>query len=152
MGGAQSEVSTATTDVLMEAAEFDPISIRATARKLGLHSDSSYRFERGLDPQGVDWASRRACELILQLAGGELAAGVIDVGRPPVARTPVVLRLSQIERIGAKCSICLAICGMCSQILIPGTLVGIALNSPRIWLGESSLRSHMSVCDGPPGR
>jgi phenylalanyl-tRNA synthetase beta chain len=99
MGGADTEVGPATTDVLMEAAEFDPISIRNTARRLNLHSDSSYRFERGLDPEGVDWASRRSCELILDLAGGELAAGVIDVGRRPVPREPIVLRLSQLERI-----------------------------------------------------
>ena len=72
-------------DVLVEAAEFDPVSIRTTARRLSLHSDSSYRFERRVDPEGVDWASRRCCELILELAGGELAAGVVDVGRPPAA-------------------------------------------------------------------
>ncbi len=81
MGGAETEVSARTTDILIEAAEFDPLSIRTTARKLNLHSDSSYRFERGLDPEGVAWASRRACELILELAGGELAEGVIDVGQ-----------------------------------------------------------------------
>ena len=51
MGGADTEVTSATTDVLIEAAEFDPLSIRNTARKLALHSDSSYRFERGLDPK-----------------------------------------------------------------------------------------------------
>ncbi|MBL8829705.1 MAG: phenylalanine--tRNA ligase subunit beta [Planctomycetaceae bacterium] len=99
MGGAATEVGPATVDVLIESAEFDPASIRATARKLNLHSDSSYRFERGLDPEGVDWASRRCCELILELAGGELAAGSVDVGRKPAARQPIVLRLSQIKRI-----------------------------------------------------
>lgn len=99
MGGAATEVTTATVDVLIEAAEFDPLSIRNTARKLTLHSDSSYRFERGLDPEGVDWASRRCCELILQEAGGELASGVVDVGRQPPKREPIVLRLSQLKRI-----------------------------------------------------
>ena len=98
-GGANTEVTAATKDVLIEAAEFDPISIRNTARKLALHSDSSYRFERGLDPEGVDWASRRCCQLILELAGGELASGVVDVGRQPPKRGPVVLRLSQLNRI-----------------------------------------------------
>src|SRR5581483_9623676 len=58
-----------------------------------------YRFERGLDPEGVDWASRRACQLILDLAGGELAAGMIDVGRAPPPRQPIVLRLGQLPRI-----------------------------------------------------
>ena len=99
MGGADSEVTAHTTDLLIESAAFDPLSIRNTARKLNLHSDSSYRFERPLDPEGVDWASRRCCELILEFAGGELAAGVIDVGEKPAPRTPVVLRLSQLPRI-----------------------------------------------------
>ncbi len=99
MGGAETEVGLATRDVLLESAQFDSMSIRATARKLNLHSPSSYRFERGLDPQGVDWASRRACELILQTAGGELASGAIDVGGQPAARQPVTLRLAQLKRI-----------------------------------------------------
>ena len=99
MGGAETEVSPSTRDVLVEAAEFDPVSIRTTARRLGLHSASSYRFERRVDPAGVDWASRRCCELILETAGGELAAGVVDVGRPPEARQPIVLRLGQLPRI-----------------------------------------------------
>ncbi|HET6878935.1 MAG TPA: phenylalanine--tRNA ligase subunit beta [Pirellulales bacterium] len=99
MGGANSEVTSSTIAVLLESAEFAPLSIRNTARRLNLHSDSSYRFERGLDPEGVDWASRRACELILELAGGELASGVIDVGRRPPARQPIVLRLGQLPRI-----------------------------------------------------
>ena len=85
--------------MLVEAAEFDPVSIRNTARQLNLHSDSSYRFERRVDPEGLDWASRRCCELILELAGGELAAGVIDVGQPPPKREPVALRLSQLKRM-----------------------------------------------------
>jgi len=99
MGGAQTEITDSTRDVLIEAAEFDPVSIRNTARQLGLHSDSSYRFERRIDPEGLDWASRRCCELILELAGGELAAGVVDVGRQPPQRPPVVLRFAQLKRI-----------------------------------------------------
>lgn len=99
MGGADSEVSDATVDLLIESAEFAPVSIRGTARTLNLHSPSSYRFERGLDPVGVDWASRRCCELILELAGGELAAGVIDVGRERREPEPVVLRFAQLKRI-----------------------------------------------------
>jgi phenylalanyl-tRNA synthetase beta chain len=99
MGGADTEVSHSTTDLLIESAEFAPLAIRNTARRLRLFSDSSYRFERGVDPQGVDWASRRCCELILDLCGGELAEGVIDVGRENPARPPITLRLSQIERV-----------------------------------------------------
>jgi len=99
MGGADTEVSATTTDILLESAEFDPLSIRNTARRLNLHSDSSYRFERGLDPESTDWASRRACAVILEIAGGELAHGVIDVGRKPAAREPVRLRFAQLARV-----------------------------------------------------
>lgn len=99
MGGAGTEVSPSTTGVLVEAADFDPISVRTTARRLSLHSDSSYRFERRVDPEGIDWSSRRCCELILELAGGELASGVLDVGPSPASREPVVLRLSQLKRV-----------------------------------------------------
>jgi phenylalanyl-tRNA synthetase beta chain len=99
MGGAGSEVTESTTDILIEAAQFAPLAVRQTARKLKLHSPSSYRFERGTDPEMVDWASRRCCELILKHAGGELVEGVIDVGPPRGPRQPIVLRLAQLERI-----------------------------------------------------
>lgn len=99
MGGAETEVTAGTTELLIESAEFDSLSIRSTARKLNLHSDSSYRFERALDPAGVDWASRRCCELILDLAGGELAEGVIDAGRKTEERTPITLRYPQLQRV-----------------------------------------------------
>jgi len=99
MGGAATEVSATTTDVLIESALFDPLAVRTTARALTLKSDSSYRFERGLDPQGVDWASRRCCELILQLCGGELAAGSVDVGSTAAEPSPVTLRYAQLERL-----------------------------------------------------
>jgi phenylalanyl-tRNA synthetase beta chain len=99
MGGVDSEVTDDTQDVLIEAAEFAPLSIRNTARKLNLQSPSSYRFERGMDPRGIDWASRRCCQLILELAGGELAKGVIDVGRQVEEREPIQLRYPQIPRI-----------------------------------------------------
>lgn len=99
MGGEASEVSGNTTELLIESAEFAPLSVRTTARQLNLHSPSSYRFERGVDPAGLDWASRRCCELILELAGGTLASGSIVVGRdlPPLPQ--ITLRLSQLKRI-----------------------------------------------------
>ncbi len=99
MGGADSEVEPNTVDLLIEAAEFDPMSIRNTSRKLKLFSPSSFRFARGLDPAGVDWASRRCCELILELAGGELAEGVIDVGSREIPRRQITLRFSQLKRL-----------------------------------------------------
>jgi phenylalanyl-tRNA synthetase beta chain len=99
MGGVDSEISTTTTDLLIESADFDPLTIRNAARKLKLKSDSSFRFERGVDPEGVEWASRRCCELILELCGGELATGSIDVGPKPASREPITLRLAQLKRI-----------------------------------------------------
>ncbi|NND97504.1 MAG: phenylalanine--tRNA ligase subunit beta, partial [Pirellulaceae bacterium] len=99
MGGADSEVNESTTDVVIESAIFTPLSVRRTARKLKLHSPSSYRFERKVDPVGVDWASRRVCELIVDLAGGSVADGVIDTAAQVPDRPPIVLRLSQLERI-----------------------------------------------------
>lgn len=80
MGGLTSEVTDATTDVLLESARFDPLSVRRTSRKLKLASDSSYRYERGVDPRGIEAASRRATALIVEYAGGTLCQGVIRVG------------------------------------------------------------------------
>ena len=105
MGGEHSEVSDATVDVLIESADFDALSVRTTARRHNLHSPSSYRFERGVDPEGIDWASRRACELILETAGGTTAAGSVDVGsaapQAGEAKTQAVvkLRFEQIPRV-----------------------------------------------------
>ncbi|MCY2964358.1 MAG: phenylalanine--tRNA ligase subunit beta [Planctomycetota bacterium] len=100
MGGFDSEINDQTVNVLIEAADFSSMSVRATARKLNLHSDSSYRFERGVDRSNLDWASRRCAQLILETAGGELCDGVIATGQPPKAnRDPVTLRLSQIPRV-----------------------------------------------------
>lgn len=99
MGGLDTEVSPSTTDLLIEVAEFAPSAIRYAARKLGLHSPASYRFERTVDPHMVDWTSQRCCELILKVAGGTLCEGVVDVGRPPPTLPKVTLRYSQIPRV-----------------------------------------------------
>lgn len=99
MGGASTEITDSTTNVLIEVAEFSVRSVRRTARALNLHSDSSYRFERGIDADRMDWASRRCCELILELAGGELLEGAVTVGAPPEQPAPVTLRFAQLERI-----------------------------------------------------
>jgi len=79
MGGADSEIGFASRNILLEAAWFDPISVRRTAKALGLRTEASYRFERGADPEMPELASRRAAELIQQLGGGEILAGVVDV-------------------------------------------------------------------------
>ncbi len=99
MGGVDSEVSGETTDVLIEAAYFHPKPVRSTARQLKLHSPSSFRFERDIDSHNIDWASRRCCQLILQNAGGELCAGMVDAGEAPTEISPVELRYARIQRV-----------------------------------------------------
>ena len=79
MGGANSEISANTKNILLESAYFNPISVRKTSKKLSLQSDSSYRFERGVDISNVPVALDRAAQLIAELTGGKIAAGKIDV-------------------------------------------------------------------------
>ena len=99
MGGAATEVGEATSDLLIEAADFVPLVVRRTARRLRLHSPSSFRFERRVDPHGVDWASRRCCELILKSAGGTLDDGYLETNHVAAIDSPVVLRFSQVKRV-----------------------------------------------------
>lgn len=79
MGGYDSEITETTCDVLLESANFDPSSVRATAKALGIHTEASYRFERGTDPEAVIPAIDRATQLIVELAGGTVCEGTIDV-------------------------------------------------------------------------
>lgn len=99
MGGKESEIGDRTADILIESAQFDPVSVRRTSRKLGLSSESSYRFERGVDFDTVDWASRRAVQLILELAGGTALKGVRDVSGPPPARPSARVRPARVSRV-----------------------------------------------------
>jgi len=78
MGGAETEVRSETTDLLLECAHFDPVRVRKTARRLGLSTDASYRFERGVDPAGLERALDRAARLIAELAGGSVAPGRVE--------------------------------------------------------------------------
>ncbi len=95
MGGAETEITFASKNVLLESAWFDPISIRRTAKALGLRTEASTRFERGADPEMAELASRRCAELIQQLAGGEIQAGVVDVY--PGRQTPPQIELTRKE-------------------------------------------------------
>ena len=78
MGGLNSEIKDSTTRVLLESAYFNPISIRRTSKRLGLSTDASYRFERGVDPAGQIAAANRAAKLMVELGGGRLISGLID--------------------------------------------------------------------------
>jgi phenylalanyl-tRNA synthetase beta chain len=95
MGGQNSEVADDTTRVLLEAAAFEPVAIRRTARRLGLRSEASQRFERGVDVAGADRASRRAARLLAELGGGRGAAGVVDTYPRPPAAERIRLRASR---------------------------------------------------------
>jgi phenylalanyl-tRNA synthetase beta chain len=78
MGGAETEVRESTTDVLIESAQFHPVSVRRSAKRLGLRSEASYRFERGVDPAGVARAADRCARLIAELAGGAVSRGRVE--------------------------------------------------------------------------
>jgi phenylalanyl-tRNA synthetase beta chain len=91
MGGANTEINAQTADILIESAYFQPANIRRTSKTLGLRSESSYRFERGTDIGIADWAGRRAAQLILQTAGGQLTDTLVDV--PAQTSTPKEITL-----------------------------------------------------------
>jgi phenylalanyl-tRNA synthetase beta chain len=99
MGGKESEIGPSTQDVVLESAQFDPVSVRRTSRRLGLSSDSSYRFERGVDYDGVEAASRRAVQLILQVAGGRAGKGALDVSAPRPSRPVARVRPARVSRV-----------------------------------------------------
>jgi phenylalanyl-tRNA synthetase beta chain len=98
MGGEGSGVTESTTDILLESAVFDTSRVRRASRALGLFSDSSYRFERGVDPEGVAIASARAVELILQVAGGTADPALLVSGKCP-ERGKVSLRHARVRNL-----------------------------------------------------
>ena len=95
MGGADTEIGFSSRNILLESAWFDPISVRRTSKALGLRTEASYRFERGADPEMAEAASRRAAQLIAELGGGEILAGVVDVY--PRREAPVEISLARGE-------------------------------------------------------
>ncbi|MDI6693229.1 MAG: phenylalanine--tRNA ligase subunit beta [Anaerosomatales bacterium] len=97
MGGEATEVSESTVDVLLEAASFDRASVSKTSRALGLISESSLRFERGVDPELAAVASERAAALIAELGGGEVAPGIVDVYTRRVEPRPITLRCARMN-------------------------------------------------------
>jgi len=99
MGGAESEIGFNSRNILIESAWFDPISVRRTSKALGLRTEASYRFERGADPEMAEMASRRAAELIQQVAGGEVLAGVVDVYPGRTAGATIELSRKELLRV-----------------------------------------------------
>ncbi len=99
MGGEESEISNSTRRVLLESAWFAPASIRRTAKKLGMRTEASYRFERGADIEMAPVALDRAAALIAELAGGEILRGSLDVYPGKKSRAAIELRETEIRRI-----------------------------------------------------
>jgi phenylalanyl-tRNA synthetase beta chain len=99
MGGQNTEINNDTKDVLIESAYFQSTNIRRTSKLLGLRSESSYRFERGADINIADWASRRAAQLILEIAGGALVPGVVDAHPKPAEPKKVSLRFAKTDAL-----------------------------------------------------
>ena len=99
MGGLDTEISDRTVNVLLESAQFENTQVRRTSRALALASDSSYRFERGVDPVQTEWASRRALHLIQKVAGGTAAEGLLDAWAAPYQPKAVTLRFARMNRV-----------------------------------------------------
>jgi phenylalanyl-tRNA synthetase beta chain len=97
MGGLETAVTAKTTNVLLEAAWWDPVSIRRTSRRLGMHTDASHRFERGADPEAIPGALDHAARLLLDAAGGTLAPGWIDARGVAWPRRRAVLTLERLR-------------------------------------------------------
>ncbi len=95
MGGENSEIQPTTKNVLIESAFFDPYSIRRTSKKLGISTESSYRFERRVDPEGVTKALNRAAQLMLEVGGGRVATGYIDQYPEPFKPVKVTMSTSK---------------------------------------------------------
>ncbi|WP_421707615.1 phenylalanine--tRNA ligase subunit beta [Algihabitans sp.] len=99
MGGEDSGCTEQTTEVFLEVALFDPISVAMTGRKLGLNSDARYRFERKLDPESAVWGVEVASRLIAELCGGE-ASHAVSAGKRPDPRQDITLRKTRCETLG----------------------------------------------------
>lgn len=98
-GGQYSGVSDSTTSIFLESAYFDPVSIRKTAKRHGLNTDASFRFERGIDQEQVVYALKRAALLIQEIAGGQVSSPVIDLEEQKASSHPVFLNYSRLDSL-----------------------------------------------------
>ncbi|WP_027340645.1 phenylalanine--tRNA ligase subunit beta [Halonatronum saccharophilum] len=99
MGGENSEVTEETVDIFLESANFNPGSVRSTSKKVGIHSDASHRFERGVDINLVEVALDKAAQLISQVGGGKVAKGMIDLYPHKVEETEIKLRTKRVNKL-----------------------------------------------------
>ncbi len=98
-GGKNSGVTENTTDIFLESAYFNPVSIRKSAKRHQLNTDASFRFERGIDPTITEYALKRAALLIQEVAGGEITSDIIDIYPRKIEDFPVVLNFDNVKRI-----------------------------------------------------
>ena len=99
MGGRDSEVDGATREILLESAYFEPVGIAASAKRLGLRSEASARFERGIDPNGAAIGATRGMELLASVAGADVVAGMIDRYPSPIERPRITVRTARVNAI-----------------------------------------------------
>lgn len=105
MGGSTAEVSDSTTEVLLESAYFDSATVVRTSKRLGLRSESSARFERGLDPNGVPYGAARAMQLLVEVAGATIVDGAVDVYPKPIEPAHITIRTARTNAIlGTTCN------------------------------------------------
>lgn len=97
MGSVDAEVDETTVDIFLESAWFKPGNIRSTARRLGLHTDSSQRFARDVDPAGIDFGVRRAVDLILEIAGGQCVPEIVSYGKAPRSSRTIEIEHAFVE-------------------------------------------------------
>ena len=135
MGGADSEISKEAQDILIESANFNNVSVRRTSKHLNMVTESSYRFERGVDPSICALAALRAAELMRDLAGGEIAEGIVDVCPAPIEPLNVAVRPERVNSI-------------LGTSIEPEAMVHY-LNSLEI---EASLKEKVLVCRVPTFR
>lgn len=99
MGGLNTEVSDTTAAVLLEVAHFEPVTIRSTARKLILQSEASFRFERHVDTENIDWVSARCAQLMAETAGGRIVRGMVDAWPEKRQRNTMAMRPSRMKAL-----------------------------------------------------
>ncbi len=99
MGGENSEVNNNTKNILIESAYFNPSNIRKASKNIGLSTEASYRFERGIDPNNTDFSAKRAAKLISELSGGNVAKGIIDVYPNKIKRKEVRIRFARVNKL-----------------------------------------------------
>ena len=151
MGGADSEVTGDTTDVLLEAATFDPRGIRKTAKRLGLHSEASHRFERGVDPSTVPQAGARAAALLAELGGGTVASESTDVYPVPVVPKRVTLSLRKLHRLAGfeieatRVISTLGALGIVSSVADDGIIATVPTFRPDISIEEDLIEEIMRM-------